>query len=1122
MTAGSLNPVVEHLRRLVDGQVIDQLSDTQLLECFLLDREPTAFAALMRRHGAMVLGVCRRVVQHAHDAEDVFQATFLVLARKAASVRNREAVGSWLHGVALKLAKKFKMRQDRCRQRERAVPAPGATEPSVEAAWRELQTLLDAEIQRLPARYREPLLLCYLEGKTHEEVARQLGCPVGTVHSWLVRGRDLLRDRLQRRGLPISGAVLAAVVVVNSSTAAVTSALFERTLQAALLFVAGTAGPGTASAAVVALTQSGVKSMNLSRLALMLSLTLALGLATAGTVALPVRSGQPSSLPPAVADPAPAAEAFMVGSEPPRVLADMYDDLLPGRALVRMGTVRFRHPGLHTMVFSRDGKQVASSGQGGVVLWDGATGRALRHFATPGEHAAGVLFSADGRTLAAGTFHHSIWLWDVATGRPLNRFGKKHHGVRLLAYSADGKTLTSCDGHSSLVCWDVATGQELAASADRLNLGGKAVLSPDGSTLVTWHVGQGKSVSCYDVVPSKPFDALKSRSLVMHQTAVQCAVFSGDSRQLITGSSDAQDKQIRVWDMASGKESRSLSGYAQGTRSLAVSPDGKLLFSAGYQRLPTSVDAGEPLGQLRELETGKELARFSGYFDQVVFAPDGKRLASRNGTAIQWWDATTGQALPGQGSPTQGIRELTFSPDGRTLATLTGNRTGEKVVRLWDVATGKEQRQLQGHLGCVNLLACAPDGQLLASGGEDRTICLWDMASGKELHRFESEPRVLAHLSFAAGGKVLVHQNYGGPICVWDVAKRHEQRRIVREQLVQVAASSADGRFLLLTYQQGKAALLDLDSDRELPLDAWPPGEGAAVALSADGRLLAAHNTVRKTISVWDGRTGRRLHTLPAPFRALAGVSLKFSADGKVLATAEPEDSTLRLWDAASGRLVRRLVGAQGGVLGLAFTRDGRRLASGGADTTSLVWDVQTLPPVAPTAAVARSPQELRELWDALAARPDVFVYAALWDLVAARDQSVDLLKEKLQPAAAVDRQRLVRLIAGLDDGSVDKRQQAAAELEALGEAAEEALQRLLTTKPALEVCQRAENVLQKLAAGKGERRRLLLAVEALEYIGSSAARQVLEALVKGAAEARLTREAKAALERLDRCQQTP
>jgi RNA polymerase sigma factor (sigma-70 family) len=638
-------PDVEHVRRLVDGQVIDQRSDGQLLECFLLEREPAAFTALMRRHGGMVLGVCRRIVRHAHDAEDVFQATFLVLARKAASISKRESVGSWLHGVALKLAKKFKTRQDRCRQRDRLVAAPSAADPSLEAAWRELQTLLDAEVQRLPARYREPLLLCYLEGKTHEEVARQLGCPVGTVHSWLARGRDLLRDRLQRRGLPISGAVLAAVFAVNSSTAAVPTCLFERTLQAALLFATGTTSLGAAPAAVVALAQSGMKSMNFVRLAIMLSLTVALGLVTAGAVVLPARSGHSSTNAAADVPPATPPAAFLAANEPP-VLTDVYGDPLPGGAVVRMGTVRFRHPGLSSLVFTKDGKQAASSGLGGVVLWDCATGRALRHFPTPGEHAASVLFSADERTLAAGTFHHSIWLWDVASGRQLNRFGKKHHGIRLLAYSPDGKTLTSCDGHSSLVCWDVATGKELAASADRLNLGGKTALSPDGKTLVTWHVGQGKSVSCYDVVPTKPLDALKSRSLATHQTAIQCAVFSGDSRQLITGSADAKDKQIRVWDAASGKEIRSLSGYAQGTRSLAVSPDGRLLFSAGYQRLSTFVDNGEHMAQLRELETGKEIVRFSGFLDQVVFSPDGKRLASKNGTAIRWWDATTGQALP--------------------------------------------------------------------------------------------------------------------------------------------------------------------------------------------------------------------------------------------------------------------------------------------------------------------------------------------------------------------------------------------------------------------------------------------------------------------------------------------
>jgi RNA polymerase sigma factor (sigma-70 family) len=188
----------ETLRDLAGGR--DLRSDAELIECFLTTRDEQAFGVLLHRHGPLVWGVCRRVLSRVHDAEDAFQATFLILARKAASIRRRTSLRCWLHGVALRVALRAKAGARQQRQGPTVDPR-SADGPADAACAAELASVLDEEIRRLPERYRVPLVLCYLLGRTNEEAARELGWPKGTVAVRLARGRERLRRPLQRRGL---------------------------------------------------------------------------------------------------------------------------------------------------------------------------------------------------------------------------------------------------------------------------------------------------------------------------------------------------------------------------------------------------------------------------------------------------------------------------------------------------------------------------------------------------------------------------------------------------------------------------------------------------------------------------------------------------------------------------------------------------------------------------------------------------------------------------------------------------------------------------------------------------------------------------------------------------------
>ncbi len=279
MANGQLDKVIHYLRTVTGGRDEDSPGDGLLLDRFLRLREEEAFTVLVRRHGPMVLGVCLRVLGNAHDADDAFQATFLVLARKAASIHNRDSVGSWLYGVAYRTALRARAAALRRRARERQMEDMARTDPEAEAAWRELRPLLDAELERLPEKYRAPLVLCYLEGKTNAEAARQLGWTKGTVSGRLARARDLLRRRLGYRGFALPGAALAALLCQHGAAAAPASSLVMATVKAALLGAAGPAvAAGVVSGPVAALVEGVVQPMLVTKMKLVTAVLLALGL----------------------------------------------------------------------------------------------------------------------------------------------------------------------------------------------------------------------------------------------------------------------------------------------------------------------------------------------------------------------------------------------------------------------------------------------------------------------------------------------------------------------------------------------------------------------------------------------------------------------------------------------------------------------------------------------------------------------------------------------------------------------------------------------------------------------------------------------------------------------------
>src|SRR5262245_25989045 len=315
MNRAQLEPLVRELRKLVEAQATRDLSDAQLLDQFARGRDEAAFAALMCRHGGLVWRVCRQVLHQEQDAEDAFQASFLVLALKAASLGRGQGLGNWLYGVAYRVAMNARRKATRRQAHERRKAAATPRAMPAADALQELQALLHEEINHLPAKYRVTLVLCGLEGKSKSEAAGELGWKEGTVSGRLARARKMLEARLARRGVLLSAAWAATILCAEAGAAVIPSTLVGATTDAARHLAAGKAlTAGIVSSQVAALMKGALQAMSLTKRKLALAFVLGLILlgAGAGMAVYPLFANNPQSsreLPASARDDKPAPQA---------------------------------------------------------------------------------------------------------------------------------------------------------------------------------------------------------------------------------------------------------------------------------------------------------------------------------------------------------------------------------------------------------------------------------------------------------------------------------------------------------------------------------------------------------------------------------------------------------------------------------------------------------------------------------------------------------------------------------------------------------------------------------------------------------------------------------------------
>jgi RNA polymerase sigma factor (sigma-70 family) len=990
MARGQLEPVLRHLRGVFAALDAERLNDAELLHRFVDGRDDAAFTALVRRHGGLVLKVCRNVLRREADAEDAFQATFLVLARKAASVRHEPFLGGWLHTIAFRCARDMRKSAMRRQIRETTSRQPHSEEsPVASAAMNELQAILDEEIQRLSVQYRNAFVLCVLQGKSRAEATAALACTEGTLASRLARAREMLQKRLTARGIALSAALCACAVSSSGASASVSATLANSATVAALAFTSGQAVGGT-SVHALALANGVLKGMLVSKVSFnaIWMTVVCLGIAGVGSLIAQTDATTRKDAPLK-----PSSQAALVDREAKAEPSGRQDDSkpLPRGAHVRFGASAFRTGEVRISAMARDGQTLYVRSESGIHLIDLKTGLSVRHYPDTylrSKVVEAFAVSPNGELLAAGN-KKGTFLWDLKSGQSLRPLAARSldgatfspDGNKLVVRNDDPSKIGGAARRNGVRVIDVGSGQEdyrLVPDQEDIS---QILFTPDGRTLIT--VGDREKPSIYvtDMRSKKQIHSLhadKSQSPLV--------ALSRDGKTLVvTDQREAAPRKppirtMRFVDLASGQyrniDQNELSkNYLY--RTLFYSPDDRFLIVV----LSDSC-------LVLDVVSGKVVQRIPLGGARAHFTPDGRHLVFLNERTIRVWDFVAARELHPPEQPMAVANNIAFSPDGATLASWSDN----SPIQFWNAATGRLTGSLETHdrSRTGRDVVFGADGRLVTSN-RDGVIRIWDAATLQPIAKFDVPGPGGRTIGVACDGRTLVAVSFPplqapnfdpkgrvrlerkATLHAWDLI----DRQIVRQselattdrylysltrfnfQNRDMPSLSPDGR----TYLGRSAAgvfLKDTLTDAELvqlKLNPHPAGaeflaldllEGP-VRLSTDGqtaavivpRLRETKSDVQKVdsqvvvfnLTTWSEQCRIPIGNAYAPTFALA------PEGGRVASIA---DLAVQVWDTTTGKMIWESPQVDVDILSLAFSPDGNHLATSLNDTTILTWDVSS------------------------------------------------------------------------------------------------------------------------------------------------------------------------------------